>query len=253
MANEKFKDILEAALLARYDGIPNPEDLDYDYEFSPEFEKKMQEMIENFSQIRKQAVSEAKASMDEKKGCRGSSKKRKHSESYGQKRSHNIHFRKALAIALVSALLMALAACAVHYVVIWNETNNKDAGTLDVTFDVGNPMNGETHFKFEEPEIPKAYQRIKFSEEKNACHAEYKDSETGNIIYYSQTRITESMNLSIDNESHSFSEISLNGHKGYSIEEDGYSFITWEKDLSLYTLSSNIAYEALFEIAKTIV
>ena len=104
MTNEKFRDILEAALQERYDSIPNPEDLDYDYEFSPEFEKKMQEMIENFSQIRKQAASEAKVSMDEKNGCRTSMKNRKRSESYGQKRIYNMHFRKALVIALVSAL-----------------------------------------------------------------------------------------------------------------------------------------------------
>ena len=253
MTNEKFRDILEAALQERYDSIPNPEDLDYDYEFSPEFEKKMQEMIENFSQIRKQAVSEARVSMDEKNGCRTSTKKRKHSESYGQKRIYNMHFRKALVIALVAALLMALAACAVHYVVIWNETDNEEAGTLDVTFDVENPGNEEIPFQFKEPEIPKVYQRTKFSEEKNIYHAEYKDSATGNIIYYSQARITESMSLSIDNEAHSFSEISVNGHRGYSIAEDGYSFITWEDGLSLYTLSSNIACKDLFEIAQTIV
>ena len=77
MTNEKFRDILEAALQERYDSIPNPEDLDYDYEFSPEFEKKMQEMIENFSQIRKQTASEARASMDEKNGCRTRLEKKK--------------------------------------------------------------------------------------------------------------------------------------------------------------------------------
>ena len=30
MTNEKFRDVLEAALQERYDSIPNPEDLDYD-------------------------------------------------------------------------------------------------------------------------------------------------------------------------------------------------------------------------------
>ena len=250
MTNEKFRDILEAALQERYDSIPNPEDLDYDYEFSPEFEKKMQEMIENFSQIRKQTASEARASMDEKNGCRTSSKKRKRSERYGQKRIYNMHFRKALVIALVSALLMALAACAVHYVVIWNETNNEEAGTLDVTFDVENPENLNREFKHMRPTIPKGYEIA--SETGSPISTEIKYVKGDREIYYDQTGAVESLSMSINNEDNNFQETMINGYKGYTSHKEQNSHVVWCDGVSCFELIGNVDLEMLMAMAETI-
>ena len=47
--------------------------------------------------------------------------------------------RRAVAIALVAALILALAACAIRFAIIWHETNNEKQGTLDVTFELGDP------------------------------------------------------------------------------------------------------------------
>ena len=47
--------------------------------------------------------------------------------------------RRAVAIALVAALILALAACAIRFAIIWHETNNEKQGTLDVSFELEDP------------------------------------------------------------------------------------------------------------------
>ena len=60
------------------------------------------------------------------------------------------------------------------------------------------------------------------------------------------------MNISIDNEKDSFSEIKVNGYTGYSIEETDYSYIIWSDGVSLYRLTGNIPLEKIKSIAESI-
>ena len=114
MNGAEFQSVLAEALKRRYASIPNPEELSFDYEFSPQFERKMKRMIRRFDHIQGK-------------------------EQRVERKETNFRFRKVAVFALVLVLLMALAACAIHYIIIWNEENNEKQGTLDVTFELENP------------------------------------------------------------------------------------------------------------------
>ena len=47
MTELQFREIVREAMKEEYKWVPQPEELDYDYTFSKEFEKKMQQMIRN--------------------------------------------------------------------------------------------------------------------------------------------------------------------------------------------------------------
>ncbi len=48
MTEIQFRSILCDAMNQEYRWVPEPENLEYDYTFSPEFEKKMRKMIRSF-------------------------------------------------------------------------------------------------------------------------------------------------------------------------------------------------------------
>lgn len=227
MNGAEFQNILAEALERRYASIPNPEELSFDYEFSPQFERKMKRMIRRFDYI------QGKEQRAERK------------------ETTNFRFRKVAVFALVLVLLMALAACAVHYIIIWNEENNEKQGTLDVTFELENP-NTEDLFTFKEPVVPDSYTREVTFRDGDIQDIEYTDEKSGKTILYHQTGISESMGLSIGNEDESFTQIEINGFKGYAETEGETPFIVWSDGISLYTISSNISFDELFVIAESI-
>lgn len=51
MNSAEFQNVLAEALERRYASIPDPEELSFDYEFSPRFERKMKRMIRRFDHI----------------------------------------------------------------------------------------------------------------------------------------------------------------------------------------------------------
>ena len=51
MNSAEFQNVLAEALERRYASIPDPEELSFDYEFSPRFERKMKRMIRRFEHI----------------------------------------------------------------------------------------------------------------------------------------------------------------------------------------------------------
>ena len=81
---------------------------------------------------------------------------------------------------------------------------------------------------------------------------EYTDEKNGKTILYHQTGISESMGLSIGNEDESFTQIEINGFKGYAETEGETPFIVWSDGISLYTISSNTSFDELFAIAESI-
>lgn len=227
MTNAEFQNVFEEALKKRYESIPNPEELSFDYEFSPQFERKMKRMIRRFDYI------QGKEQRAERK------------------ETTNFRFRRVAVFALVLVLLMALAACAVHYIIIWNEENNEKQGTLDVTFELENP-NTKDLFTFKEPVVPGSYTREVTFRDGDIQDIEYTDEKNGKTIIYQQARITEAMGLSIGNEDESFAQVEVNGFKGYAETEGETPFIVWSDGISLYTISSNTSFDELFAIAESI-
>lgn len=226
MNSAEFQKVLAEALERRYASIPDPEELSFDYEFSPRFERKMKRMIRRFDYIQGK-------------------------EQRAERKETNFRFRKVAVFALVLVLLMALAACAVHYIIIWNEENNEKQGTLDVTFELENP-NTEDLFTFKEPVVPDSYTREVTFRDGDIQDIDYIDEKNEKTIIYQQARITEAMGLSIDNDDENFAQIEVNGSKGYAATEDAVSFIVWSDGISLYTISGNISLDALFTLAESI-
>ena len=226
MNSAEFQKILAEALERRYASIPDPEELSFDYEFSPRFERKMKRMIRRFEHIQGK-------------------------EQRAERKENNFRFRRVAVFALVLVLLMALAACAVHYIIIWNEENNEKQGTLDVTFELENP-NTEDLFTLKEPVVPDSYTREVTFRNGDIQDIEYTDEKNGKTILYNQAMISEAMGLSITNEHESFTQIEINGFKGYAETEGETPFIVWSDGISLYTISSNISFDELFVIAESI-
>ena len=226
MNSAEFQNVLAEALERRYASIPDPEELSFDYEFSPRFERKMKRMIRRFEHIQGK-------------------------EQRAERKETNFRFRKVAVFALVLVLLMALAACAVHYIIIWNEENNEKQGTLDVTFELENP-NTEDLFTFKEPVVPDSYTREVTFSNRDIQDIDYIDEKNEKTILYQQARITEAMSLSIDNDDENFAQIEVNGFKGYAATEDAVSFIVWSDGISLYTISGNISLDELYAFAESI-
>ena len=172
-------------------------------------------------------------------------------EQRAERKETNFRFQKVAVFALVLVLLMALAACAVHYIIIWNEENNEKQGTMDVIFELENP-NTEDLFTFKEPVVPDSYTREVTFSNRDIQDIDYIDEKNGKTILYQQARITEAMGLSIDNDDENFAQIEVNGSKGYAATEDAVSFIVWSDGISLYTISGNISLDALFAFAESI-
>lgn len=251
MTEAEFQRVLKEALEERYADIPDPDELEYEYTFSPRFERRMKRMIRNFDRIRSKAQREAAraeaAQQNRRKIGRLDSERSMQYVNFGR-----YTMRRAVAIALVAALILALAACAIRFAIIWHETNNEKQGTLDVTFELGDPVGAAEAFAFKEPTVPEGYVRTVTFQKNDIQEIEYEDIENGKIVYYGQSPVSENMSLSIDNEPESFAPISIHGNKGYSVEEPTYSYIIWSDGVSLYRLTGNIPLEKIKSIAESI-
>ena len=251
MTEVEFQRVLKEALEERYADIPDPDELEYEYTFSPRFERRMKRMIRNFDRIRSKAQREAARA----EAAQQNSRRRGYADSgssvqYVTLGRHTM--RRAVAIALVAALILALAACAIRFAIIWHETNNEKQGTLDVTFELEDPTGAAEAFAFKEPIVPEGYVRTVTFQKNDIQEIEYADIENGKIIYYGRSPVSENMSLSIDNEEESFTEINIHEHKGYAAEEAEYSHIIWADGISLYTLSSNTSLDELIDFAESI-
>ena len=220
---DSLKGALAEAMAEEYDWVPEPETLEYTHAFSPDFEKKM----------------EAAACAAER--------------SYVSVGHHRI--RRAVAAALIAALILAMTAGAVaiqRILVTWNETQNDEAGTLDVTFDVDDP-NGQTgEFRYMKPQTPEGYEVVR--EEKYSLteyEIEYQDG-VGNLIIYAQSGEIELMGVGFDNEDAEFHEIVVNGYKGYSYSKLGSNALYWTDGTSLFRLIGTCDMETLWQMVESI-
>ena len=162
--------------------------------------------------------------------------------------------RRALLIALIAVMILAMAAGAVavqRALVHWNESQNDDQGTLDVTFDIEDPNNLAGEFRYMKPKPPEGYEVVVEEKYPELYFIEYSDGE-GNSILYFQHGSADNRNVSLDNENAEFNEIFVNGTKGYTYSKNGTNAITWVEDSVLYDISGNCTMKILEEMARTI-
>ncbi|MBR1989086.1 MAG: DUF4367 domain-containing protein [Firmicutes bacterium] len=226
--DSNLKLALGDALTREYAWIDEINPAELDYQFSPEFEVKMQKLIEELSNNERKYV-------------------------------HVGHHRikRALLIAIVAVMLLGLVACAVVLTkptIVWNETQNDASGTLDITFDIQYPEDTEIPTEFEpvKPKRPWGY-RIDSTEmlSSSTFRIHYKNSKGKEIIYTQEGNIS-SMHIGIDNEEALFTEIMINGHKGFSSSKLGNNALTWSDGIYLYDIIGTCDMETIEKMARSI-
>lgn len=161
--------------------------------------------------------------------------------------------RKSFFAILVALFVLAASGCAVvaKYIVTWNETQNDNQGTLDVTFDIEGPVtNGE--FIYLTPAAPTDFYAETITKEDGFYVIHFLSSSQDSEILYCQQTMDESMSLSIDNEDAYFEEISINGYKGYEYFKDGLSALHWADGLYYYSLQGTCEISILKEMAESL-
>lgn len=217
MTEMQFRSILCDAMNQEYRWVPEPEELDYDYAFSPEFEKKMRKMIRR---------------------------------SEGVRIGRHV-FRKMTVAILAAVMILALAACAVYLGVTWQERENARTGTLDITFDTEKSSSANEAFEKKEPALPGNFALTSTNSYPSRFEAVY-ENHAGQGIDYVQDKNLETMGLSIDSDDESFTRIEVNGHKGYAVTEAAAPYLIWSDGEYLYYLSGNVSYDVLEKMADSI-
>ncbi len=217
MTEIQFRSILCDAMNQEYRWVPEPENLEYDYTFSPEFEKKMRKMIRRSEGVRI--------------GSRA--------------------FRKMTVVILAAVMMLALAACTVYLGITWQESENAQTGTLDITFDKEKSSSANENFEIKEPALPKNFAVTSTNSYTSRFEAVY-ENHAGQGIDYVQDKNLDTMGLSIDSDDESFTQIEVNGHKGYAVTEGDAPYLIWSDGEYLYYLSGNVSYEVIEEMAKGI-
>lgn len=213
--NNNLKIALEKALENEFSYMDDLDNPYTEYEFSPQFEKKIKKITPKaeFTYV-----------------------------NVGRMR-----IRKAMIAAAIALLALAVTGCAIaaHYIVEWNETQNDEQGTLDVTFNVsGDGPHSSEPFS---PKLPEGYTITNEYEDPLSHTFECSDDEGHFLIYSCQDGI-ETMGLSIDNEDSEIEEIVINGHKGYSRKKDGRCFLYWTDDRYFYQLQGTCEMDVLMDM-----
>ena len=162
--------------------------------------------------------------------------------------------RRALVAALIAVMILAMAAGAVavqRALVHWNESQNDDQGTLDVTFDIEDPNNLAGEFRYMKPETPEGYEVVVEEKYPELYFIEYSDGADHSILYF-QHGSADNRTVSLDNENAEFTEIVINGIKGYAYSKNGTNSITWVEGAVLYDISGNCTMKILEEMVRTI-
>mgnify|MGYP004703484587 CR=1 FL=1 len=239
MTEKEFRNILCEAMNEEYNWVSQPEELVYNYSFSPKFEERMQTLISRNTVLAK------------KENVKNTNDKPSAAASYIWIGHHA--FRKAVVIIVAAAMMFALVACATIYAhITWRETQNDDQGTLDATFDIERNQNTLQGFEAKQPELPQDFEIVEEEKNVSAKQLDVLYQNKGKVIYYSQESISENMSLSIDNDDEGFTEITVNGNKGYAIKEDASPYMIWSDGEYLYHLSGTVSYELLEKMAKSV-
>lgn len=240
MTENEFCRVLCEAMNEEYRWVPQPEELEYEYSFSPKFEEKMQILIrENTACAKKNTVEYKRIA------------KKFDETSYIWIGHHS--FKKMTLIIVAAVMMLALAACTAIYVSIaWNEVQNDKQGTLDITFDIEGNKNSPQEFEIKRPKTPQGFEIAEEDEITDGKHLSILYQNNDELIYYSQDGMSENIGLSIDNDDEGFTEISINGYKGYALTKGDAPYMIWSDGEYLYQLNGNVAYEILEKMAQSL-
>ena len=161
--------------------------------------------------------------------------------------------RKRLLIVLIALMTLAIAGYVVaeRYAVRWNEAQNDEQGTLDVTFEVDESLlNQEISVVL--PSTPLGYSITDRQGDEDACVIEYSNAQ-GELIGYSHVYGVENMSVSIDNEDVVMHKTWINGNIGYTHEKEGLHTLMWTDGIYFYSLQGTCEAEILWEMAESMV
>lgn len=221
--SEELRAALCSAMDLEFSGFPDLKELHYEYKFSAEFERQMKRICRMADHV------------------------------YVSVGRHRL--RRAVVVALVAAMIFAMTAGAIaiqKLYVRWNEVDNLEDGTIDVTFDIEDPNQTAGEFRYIKPETPAGYiieSEMKYSD--TEYEIQY-SGEDGTVIYYVQSGDIDSTEVGIDNEDADYQKIIVNGYDGYSYKKAGNCALIWSDGTSLYQLIGTCELVVLEEMAKKI-
>lgn len=226
--DNNLKLALGDALIREYIWIDELDPAELTHQFSPEFEAKMQELIDSLDRNERRYV------------------------HIGHRR-----IRRALLVAIVAIMLLGLVACAVVLskpLITWNETQNDTSGTLDITFDVEYPEDAEIPTEFEpvKPKKPWGYKIISEQMHSSTNFQIIYKNLADKEIHYTQKGNVANLNFSLDNEDAIFFETTINGHKGYAYSKLGNNALTWSDGIYLYDIIGTCDMETIEKMAQSI-
>lgn len=222
--NNLLESAIKKAMEYEYRDVQDPEQLDYEYCFSEEFEEKMKDICD---MAERQYV------------------------SIGRRR-----VRRAVVVALTAVMILAMTAGAIaiqRIWVKWNASQNDEAGTMDVYFEIDDENNQSKEFQYVKPVEAEGYiivSELKHSE--TLYEIQYENADDGTVIYYLQSGSVETTGIAIDNENADFQEILINGFTGYSYSKNDSNALIWSDGTSLYQLMGTCDMDILETMAETI-
>lgn len=225
-----FRMVVGEAINEEFNSLPDIENLDYEYEFTYEFRNKMKKLIKQYEGIKDGKF--IQRSVDDKK-------------------VNKSKLKRLVIVVLIAVLVLTLVACVASFYIKWIEVNNTKNGTLDVTFKVSGQKSKEKG-ELVLPATPKGFEIISKYEEDIVLWIRYKNKQEKVIDYIQQTDTVDTISMSIDNDDEKFSEISINGYKGYASEEENCSYVVWVTENSVYSMSGNVDMDIIMEMARSI-
>lgn len=220
---ERLKTALAEGMKQEFCHVPEADDLDTPYTFSDHFQQEM------------------------KRASRLADR------SYVSVGRHRI--RRAVAAALIAAMIMAVAAGAAALrrpVVQWFTQANKAEGSLDVSFKVDDPDGLTKQFTCIKPEVPDGYKIIYEDKVKGLQYSIIYQNEEGLEISYLQTGDIEGMGLGLDNETGDLQETKINGYKGYAYSNSNNNTLIWSNGIYLFNVGGSCSMEVIRQIAEKI-
>lgn len=240
MTENEFRKILCEAMNEECRWISQFEEHENEHSFSPEFEKKMQRLLQENTAYTKEYDVVSK-------------KNAKSFDGMSSIRVGRHTFRKMTVIIVAATMILILASfTAIYLSITWNEKKDDKKGTLDVTFGIEGNKNTHQGFEAKMPTTPQKFEIVEKNEAVNGMEMSVLYQNNDEQIYYSQEIISENTGLSIDNDDESFTEITINGCKGYAVKEGSSPFIIWCDGKYLYYINGTVSYEILEEMAKSV-
>ena len=122
---------------------------------------------------------------------------------------------------------------------------------MDITFDTEKSNYANEAFERKEPALPDNFAVTSTNSYPSMFEAVY-ENHAGQGIDYVQDKNLDTMGLSIDSDDEGFTQIEVNGHKGYAVTEGATPYLIWSDGEYLYYLSGNVSYDVLEKMAESI-